>query len=379
MSITHLETADSQINPRFALEPSVWFFAGQLDKSAPMRQVNIHSIPFTVGRRDATLTLPCNSVSKLHAEILLESGKLMLRDLGSTNGTYINGQRIGSDAVEIKEGDLVQFATIVFRVGREQVHQDLTLGTIQGEEAGDSALALLQFDRLINEGAVVPFFQPIVSMEKTDHVVGFEILGRSRLFGLKTPAEMFQTASQLNMEFDLSCVLRQHGITTARMLSNPGILFINTHPVELQNNEKLEQSLRQLRAENPTLEIALEIHEAAVASAAQIQELRNVLHELGMLLAFDDFGAGQARLLELSEVKPDFLKFDMSLVQGIHRAPASRQQVLAMLASIVNRLGIQSLAEGVERVEDHETLRQMGFNLGQGYLYGHPAPVDDYK
>ena len=378
MAITHQATAESQINPRFALEPSVWFFAGQLEKSAPMRQVNIQSSPFTVGRRDASLTLPCNSVSKLHAELTLEDSNLFLRDMGSTNGTYVNGQRIGAEPIQVNEGDLVQFATVVFRVGREQ-SQDLTMGTIQGEEAGDSALALLQFDRLINEGAVVPFFQPIVPLSNIEEKIGFEILGRSRLFGLKTPAEMFQTAAQLNMEFELSCVLRQQGIDKAKLLSTPGILFINTHPVELQNDEQLEKSLRMLRTENPDMKMALEIHEAAITSPDQIQRLRHVLNDLNIRLAFDDFGAGQARLLELSEVQPDYLKFDMKLVQGIHRAPASRQQVLAMLASVVNRLGIESLAEGVEREEDHETLRQMGFKLGQGFLYGRPAAVDDYK
>lgn len=378
MTTTHQQTAESQMNPRFALEPSVWFFAGQLEKSAPMRQVNIQSSPFTVGRRDASLTLPCNSVSKLHAELTLDAGNLFLRDLGSTNGTYLNGQRLGQELTQINEGDLVQFATVVFRVGREK-SEDLTMGTIQGEEAGDSALALLQFDRLINEGAVVPFYQPIVPLENIEDKIGYEILGRSRLFGLKTPAEMFQTAAQLNMEFELSCVLRQHGINTATTLKSPGILFVNTHPVELQNYDQLENSLRNLRTEHPDLEIALEIHEAAITSPDQIQQLRQLLNELNMRLAFDDFGAGQARLLELSEVQPDFLKFDMKLIQGIHRAPASRQQVLAMLASVVNRLGIESLAEGVERQEDHETLKQMGFKLGQGFLYGRPAAAEDYQ
>ena len=377
MAITDQATAESQINPRFALEPSVWFFAGQLEKSAPIRQVDIQSSPFTIGRRDASLTLPCNSVSKLHAELTIEGSNLFLRDMGSTNGTYVNGQRIGAESIRVNEGDLVQFATVVFRVGREQ-SQDLTMGTIQGEEAGDSALALLQFDRLINEGAVVPFFQPIVPLANIEEKIGFEILGRSRLFGLKTPAEMFQTAAQLNMEFELSCVLRQQGIDKAKSLSSQGILFINTHPVELQNDEQLEKSLRMLRSENPDMKMVLEIHEAAITSPDQIQRLRHVLNDLNIRLAFDDFGAGQARLLELSEVQPDYLKFDMKLVQGIHRAPASRQQVLAMLASVVNRLGIESLAEGVEREEDHETLRQMGFKLGQGFLYGRPAAVGDY-
>ena len=67
---------------------------------------------------------------------------------------------------------------------------------------------MMQFDRLIHDGAVVPFFQPIVTMEDVPKVVGYEALGRSRLFGLQTPGEMFTTASQLNSETELSRVLR---------------------------------------------------------------------------------------------------------------------------------------------------------------------------
>ncbi len=63
--------------------------------------------------------------------------------------------------------------------------------------------------------------------------------------------------------------------------------------------------------------MTLEIHEAAIASPGQITRLRDVLYDLDMKLAFDDFGAGQTRLLELSEARPDYLKFDKQLVQRI--------------------------------------------------------------
>ena len=73
-----------------------------------------------------------------------------------------------------------------------------------------------------------------------------------------------------------------------------------------------------------------------------------------------------------------YLKFDMKLVQGIHRAPPSRQQVVALLVRMVNELGIIPLAEGVETKDEHDTLRQMGFRLGQGYYYGRPASIEAY-
>lgn len=355
------------------LDASVWFFAGMLDDSDIIRHIPIHSMPFRIGRRaELPLTLPCNCVSKDHAEIFERDGHIWVRDLNSTNGTYVNGNRVQHEA-RIEVGDLVQFATMVFRVGCEAKGTDSF--TVQ-EGACDRALAMIQFDRLINDGGVVPFFQPIINMQSKE-IVGYEVLGRSRLFGLRTPAEMFSAASQLNLEAELSRVFRRRGIEEAHRLGEHLNLFVNTHPVELAE-PGLNESLMDIRSRCPNQQITLEIHEAAIADMKMIRELRSVLRDLNMKLAFDDFGAGQARLVELGEVLPDFIKFDMSLVNNIHSGPKERQQVVASLVSMVNNLGVTTLAEGVENEESHLLLRQMGVQLGQGYLYGKPASASKW-
>lgn len=352
------------------LNPSVWFFSGQVDASEPVRHVGVHALPFRVGRRaDLELSLPIAAVSKKHAEIIDHDGELWVRDLESTNGTYVNGERVETER-PISEGDLVQFATVVFRVGRES--KTVEGGTIQ-EDSCDRALAMMQFDRLISDGGVVPFFQPILHChEKT--IIGFEVLGRSRLFGLSTPAEMFAAASALSLESQLSTVFRDRGVEVGKQFPPEMNLFVNTHPIEL-NQKNFFESLKRLRDRTPDRTITLEIHEAAITVPKQIQELRAVLHDLDMQLAFDDFGAGRARLVELSEVQPDYLKFDIALVKDIHLAPESRQEVVAVLVKMVNDLGIVSLAEGIEQAGEHEVISEMGFQLGQGYFYGKPAPA----
>jgi EAL domain-containing protein (putative c-di-GMP-specific phosphodiesterase class I) len=275
----------------------------------------------------------------------------------------------------LTEGDILQVATLVFRVGRDITPDENDNATVT-QDACDQALSLMQFDRLIQGDAVIPFYQPIVSISDDSFpAVAYEVLGRSRLIGLTTPGEMFATAAQLNLESELSRIFRGRGVELAREFPGAVCLYVNTHPRELEN--ELVQSLYDLRAQNPDQDIVLEIHEAAVTNSAAIRKLRDALSDLGMGLAFDDFGAGQARLVELSEVQPDCLKFDMGLIQGIHSAPASRQQVVGSLIKMVNDLGIDSLVEGVETKEDHETLRQMGAKLGQGFYYGRPASVSD--
>ena len=368
---SHLTMQDSQLT----LDASVWFFAGQVGESEPVRHIPVGVLPFRIGRRsDCQLAVPCRSVSKEHAEIFESGGSLWVRDLQSTNGTYVNGERVTSE-VELKAGDLIQFATIVFRVGRDS--PDTMTNTVH-EDSGDRALAMIQFERLISNNAVVPFLQPIVTIE-TQQSIGYEVLGRSRLFGLMSPREMFDAASQLNMEAELSRVFRSQGVRVGTAVAPGANLFVNTHPLELDNLALLKESLRDLRNEHPTQPITLEIHESAVTDLTMIAELREYLQSLEMLLAYDDFGAGQARLVELTEVRPEFLKFDMKLVQGIDRANESRQQFVASLVRMVTELGIVALAEGVETEGEHTACRQLGFELAQGFFYGRPSPPHAYS
>jgi EAL domain-containing protein (putative c-di-GMP-specific phosphodiesterase class I) len=94
-----------------------------------------------------------------------------------------------------------------------------------------------------------------------------------------------------------------------------------------------------------------------------------------MQLAYDDFGAGQARLDELARVAPDCVKFDMRLIRDLDQAPAERRIVTERLVALVRELGSVPLAEGVESQAEAEACAQIGFELAQGYYFGRPAPL----
>ncbi len=351
-----------------------WFLCGQVSDHEPVREIPIHSTTFSVGRRTgSSLCLTVGCISSNHAELEVNETSLRVRDLDSTNGTFVNGKQIDGE-VNVAEGDLIQFASLVFRVGTSAMVQESR--TI-AEDTHDRALAMMQFDRLISEGGVHPYFQPLVNLSDRS-LIGYEILGRSRLFGLQTPGEMFHAASQLDLEAELSEVFRLKGIHVGQVLPYDKNLFVNTHPKEL-GHPRLYDSLKALREADPDRPITLEIHEAATTDLKMMLELQAVLKDLDMKLAFDDFGVGRARLVELAEVRPEYLKFDMKLTQNLEQAPKKRQEVVALFAKMVKELGIQTLAEGVETEECHAILIDMGFDLGQGFLYGKPRPIDRYN
>ena len=89
-------------------------------------------------------------------------------------------------------------------------------------------------------------------------------------------------------------------------------------------------------------------------------------------ITYDDFGTGPARINELAEIPPDFVKFDMTLIRGIQDATSSKQQVVSRLVSLVNEIGSIALAEGVETEGEARVCKEMGFALCQGYLTGKP-------
>jgi EAL domain-containing protein (putative c-di-GMP-specific phosphodiesterase class I) len=344
------------------------------DAADGSQQIPISPLPFTVGRRPgAGLQINSRTVSGSHATISYEQGRLWVEDIKSTNGTYVNGQRI-TKKTALSDEDLLQFADVVYRV--RNTRRATTCHTMQ-EDMCDNALALVQFDRLMQNRLVNPYFQPIVDL-KTGNFVGYEVLARSRLFGLESCQAMFEAASRLNLEVELSQMLRWEGLRLAMALPNDKRIFLNTHPLEISRDGLIDSlvSVRQLASEVP---IVLEVHEASVTDPAAMRQLRAQLRDINIGLAYDDFGAGQTRLSELIEAPPDYLKFDMSMIRGIDKATPERLKMLGSLVGIVLDLGINPLAEGVETPEEADACRSLGFLTSQGYHFGRPAPVHSFQ
>ncbi|MBX7104278.1 MAG: EAL domain-containing protein [Gemmataceae bacterium] len=151
------------------------------------------------------------------------------------------------------------------------------------------------------------------------------------------------------------------------------MMFCNIHPDEISrlgpdNVAEFIHSLPRLRDAS---KVVLEVHEDAVADIKFLHWLRKELADRGVGLAYDDFGAGQARLAELAEVPPDFVKLDMQLVQGIDKSPGLADTVNA-LCELCSKLGVAVVAEGIETLSEMQVCKALGCNYGQGFFIGHP-------
>jgi len=354
-----------------------WELSGSLTPCAPVQRILIAAQPFTLGRDcDNALQLANPTISRRHAELLLIGTELFVRDLDSRNGTFLNGRRVQNFEM-LHDGDMVQFGAAVFTVRAPRTPGTGPLRpvehlTIVEQDIGDYALANLQFDKLLADPAVIPFFQPIFRLGDS-RPIGYEVLVRSRLVGLETPQAMFRVAAERNQEPELSELARREGLRVARRLGLAGQMYLNTHPSELRE-DRLIRSLRQLRKDYSDIEIVLEIHESSVTSWQALAELRGQMRDLDIRLAYDDFGVGQSRLMELADAPPDVIKFDMCLIRGLARASEERRSLVRSLVQLVHELGVTSLAEGVETREEATVCTTLGFKLAQGYFFGRPTP-----
>lgn len=364
---------------------AAWWLERIAADGAPIA-VPVHALPFSIGRDDDNeLVVVAPGVSRKHAQLMLDvaSGRLLLVDLGSMNGSFVNRMRVtGSRLLDV--GDIVHLGSAELRVRRSDA------GRVDSVLPADERTVVSAPDAVLSEHFVAheeAFFellggrglsgalQPIVAAADR-RVAAYELLGRCTNPDLPaSPVRLFHFATRLHREAELSAAFREHGVAAAAPRLHGAVLFANAHPSETFAPGFIA-GIDHLVRSHPGLDLVIEIHETAVVETARMRELATSLAELGVRFAYDDFGAGQARLNELGEVPPHFVKFDMALVNGLAAAGPRKQRVVFDLVRLVADIGSISLAEGIEVEADAELCKDMGFQLMQGYLFGKPATME---
>jgi EAL domain-containing protein (putative c-di-GMP-specific phosphodiesterase class I) len=361
-----------------------WFLEGvAADGSHTVHEVTV--VPFRVGRDAGNeLALAAPGMSRQHAVLVAtEDGRLRLTDLGSTNGTYVNRVRLAAARV-LDENDVIHFGNAEFRLGvlgstTIPLNADRTMIAPAGAQlSGHFVPHEKQMNELLAGTGLGGAVQPIV------HAVGgqrfaLELLGRSSHPELPaSPVHLFALAARMGREAELSSAFRDHGVRTVAQLAPGSTLFVNTHPQETFEPGFLD-ALSRLPRDGLKVDLVIEVHETAVMEVERMRELAARLADLHVRFAYDDFGAGQARLNELAEVPAHFVKFDFGLVHGINEASGAKQKLVSDLVRMCKELGSMTLAEGVETEAEAEVCRQIGFDLLQGYLTGRPVPFDSLR
>jgi EAL domain-containing protein (putative c-di-GMP-specific phosphodiesterase class I) len=234
-----------------------------------------------------------------------------------------------------------------------------------------------QLFELVIAGRVRSVYEPIVDV-KTHTVFGYEALARGpEGTALYSAPALFSSATNEDLLFQLDCLCRRSGLDGARDFPADAKLFLNIRPTTIFDPGFRATALRQ------TLEgcglqpsdVVLEISEQESISNFEIfREIRDYYGNLGFQIAMDDVGTGYASLESVIELSPEFIKVDRAFVAGIDQDP-NRQQLLAALQTVADQIGARIIGEGLDTLEELETLGRLEIPFGQGWLFGKPHPL----
>jgi diguanylate cyclase (GGDEF)-like protein len=227
-------------------------------------------------------------------------------------------------------------------------------------------------------------FQPIYSA-RDGGIFGYEAL--TRTVGINPFAridEIFRHAILTDTICTLDYHCRENALReAARLGAQEGdyYLFINVCPEVLMAPEHYP-GLTDLFSDKwgiPKERIVLEItEESSINNYKLFKDSVEYYKNRGYKIAIDDFGAGHAGLKMLSMIEPDFVKIDRHFISSIDKANIKYNLVDAVTTAC-HRIGIQMIAEGIERQEEHKIIQSLGIDYLQGYYFAKPAPSLDAK
>ncbi len=230
---------------------------------------------------------------------------------------------------------------------------------------------------LVLEGNIYSVYEPIVEVE-TRTVFGYEALARGpEGSDLHSPLALFAAAEEQDLTFQLDCLCRKSGLAGAQDLPGGVKLFLNVRPSTIHDPNFRAEALRRTldQCQLSPSDVVFEISEQeSIGNFDIFREVRDYYRGLGFQIALDDTGAGYASLESVMELSPEFIKVDRAFVTGIDEDPV-RQELLRALQSVADQIGARIIGEGLDTLEELETLGRLGIEFGQGWLFGKPTPL----
>jgi EAL domain-containing protein (putative c-di-GMP-specific phosphodiesterase class I)/GGDEF domain-containing protein len=279
-------------------------------------------------------------------------------DIASLCGIYVG-------ASTVFRNPKIRMERLIYRGIREASQ------AARGAKDWERSRKIADLKTLLREGAVFMEYHPII-VTGTEAIYGYEALARGRRSGLRSPEVLLEVASEANLLWELSRLLRKRAVEGIKgELEKGQFLFLNVDPHDFNDPEFRDLTPESLGVDFPE-QIVLEITErTAIRDYPQFQEYIKVFRERGFKFAVDDAGSGYAGLGSIANLDPDYIKLDISLISNID-TNFLKQNLVETLMRFAENHGVMVVAEGVERREEFEAVKQLGVHLTQGFLFHKP-------
>jgi len=226
-------------------------------------------------------------------------------------------------------------------------------------------------------------FQPIIDIE-TGRVAGLEALVRWEhpTQGLLGPGVFIPLAEEINLiptidRWVLQATCKEIG--TWALEPGAFLVSVNCSDQTLLSDGLSSFAYNAITAAGlPASTLALELTERALIDSTTSGDALESLRAKGVKILVDDFGSGYSSLGLLHALPVDGLKIDQTFVADLESSP-SAQAVVRAVSQMTRDLELRVVAEGIETREQLERLRELGCQLGQGFLFSHPVPPEDAR
>jgi EAL domain-containing protein (putative c-di-GMP-specific phosphodiesterase class I) len=213
-------------------------------------------------------------------------------------------------------------------------------------------------------------YQPIWSLAD-NRPIGFESLSRFTAEPVRPPDQWFCEAAEIGRGVELELLAIRQALVALAVFPEDIYLSVNA-----ASETALSPLLVDALAGHPLERIVLEITEHdCIDDFEALEAAVAPLRARGLRLAVDDAGAGHSGLQQILKMRPDLIKLDRSLIEGIGEDPG-RRALTAALTMFARETGSRLIAEGVETEGELAMLRALGMDKVQGYLLGRPVPLD---
>jgi EAL domain-containing protein (putative c-di-GMP-specific phosphodiesterase class I) len=232
-------------------------------------------------------------------------------------------------------------------------------------QIGDRAALEVAFERAFDRLSIA--FQPIVSWSSR-RVIGHEALLRSSDPQLPDPTSVLAVAERLSRIDQIGRLVRER-VARSMAKAPAEYVFVNLHPHEMLDGELFSPTapLSQFAKR-----VVLEISEHALLDRIEHLESRaEALRNLGFQLAMDNLGPGYPGLSAFARLRPEFVKYDLSLVRGVDQKP-EQFEIVAALTSLFRSMNTRVIAAGIESIAERDAVLKAGVDLLQGFAFSRP-------
>ncbi len=228
-------------------------------------------------------------------------------------------------------------------------------------------------------------YQPIINLQ-TGGLIGFEALCRWRHSerGAISPLEFIPLAEETGLIIPLgnwalreACLVVSHWINRYPGISNL-VMNVNVTGLQLLEDDFVATTREALlNAGIDGHHLKLEITESTlIENSDLVRDILLDLKALGISLAIDDFGTGYSSLSYLNRFPADTLKIDKSFVNRMN-ANEDSFKIIYIISTLAQTLGMNLVAEGIETEDHMKSLKNLGCQAGQGYLFARPLSLED--